>query len=450
MKKSVALFMTIIILCSAAGCAGKENFKPASSDAVQSDAASDTASNSESEAIPEPDDNPAVAEALRIAREHGLSDDELRGEYELFIRFSETLEGNSDLGSYKDFTYRIFTVVAAASDFIEPDFFFDRLSELVICEGELESGLAGIYNNVDNSVTINTEIDPADAYHVPEVVFHELMHFVDFNVDNNPSAMYLHNGRRLLPYELDGMSPEEMDELILCSEPEVVTEGGAEYITAKYFSGATRAYFIPSQFLAGIEYIHGEEKLNELFFGRDSDAIFAELLLDAGYSKEKYFSAVETLNWLTYPDSHENPSDYVAPEDILIDLYEHKLGDGWKTDEAFLYILKAINGVTGTDYKYSKHSGFLKGVEFNTWEQYNAFIEKLYGDFPELPQLRYLPPVPVIRDGSLMLGAFAEWTDADTKKTIRGTITVDYDFDAEKLLGCETIDMDEIVSRYFG
>ena len=135
---------------------------------------------------------------------------------------------------------------------------------------------------------------------------------------------------------------------------------------------------------------------------------------------------------------------------MLIDLYESKLGSGWQTDEGFLYILKAINGVCGEDYQRSQHAGFLRGVEFRSWNQYNAFTAKLYGELPFEPDLRYLPPTPLVRGGRLLLGGFAEWTDPETQEHMRGTVTVDYDFEAETMLGYETVDFDALTSRYFG
>ena len=329
------------------------------------------------------------------------------------------------------------------------DYFFNMLSELSFNECELESGIAGMYTAGVNRVDISTSIEPYDSYHTAEVVFHELMHFVDFNVSNEYPALYLLNGKRLTPYEIDGLSQEEQDALVICYDPDVVTEGGAEYFTAKYFAGAVRAYFIPAQFLAGVEYIFGEEKLDELFFSRDSAAVLAELFLEAGYTKEKYYSAWQTLNWLTSSVYHDEPSVYIAPEDMLIDFYEHERGDGWQTDEGFLYILKAINDVVGDGYLRSRHAEFLRGIEFLTWAQYDAFLEALYHELPFQPELRYALPTPVIRSGRLMLGSFAEWTDPETQQRIRGTVTVDYDLAAEALLGYETIDMDAVTARYF-
>lgn len=399
---------------------------------------------------PAPTEDPTPAAAIALAEEHGLTEEDLHGEYELFMRFAETVEGNSALGKYKEYMYLIFPVVADASPYMDPDYFFDRLSDLSFSDCVLDPGIAGMYTGGANIVEINTEIDPYDSYHVPEVVFHELMHFVDFKVNNDAPAIYVLNGRRLSTVELEELPEEEREQAVACYEPDAVTEGGAEYFTAKYFAGAERAYFIPAQFLAGVEYIFGEEKIKELFFSRDSGVVLAELFLSAGYSKEKFYNANQTLSFLTNSSAHGEPSVFIAPEDMLIDLYESKLGSGWQTDEGFLYILKAINGVCGEEYRRSEHAEFLRGIEFRTWSQYDAFTEKLFGGLPFRLDLRYLPPTPYIRGGRLILGAFAEWTDPETQEQVRGTLTLDYDFGSETLLGYEAIDFDAMTNRYFG
>lgn len=399
---------------------------------------------------PAPTEDPIPAEALALASEHGLTEEDLHGEYALFLRFGETVEGNSALGKYKDFMYLIFPVVADASPYMDLDHFFYMLAGLSFSDRVLETGIAGRYTSIENIVEINTEIDSYDLYHVPEVVFHELMHFVDFNVNNDVPAIYVLNGRRLTTLELEELPEEEREQAVACYEPDAVAEGGAEYFTAKYFAGAERAYFIPAQFLAGVEYIFGEEKIKELFFSRDSGAVLAELFIDAGYSKEKFNNANQTLSFLTNSSEHGEPAVYIAPEDMLIDLYESKLGGGWQTDEGFLYILKAINGVAGDEYRRSEHAEFLRGVEFRTWAQYDAFTEELFGELPFEPDLRYLPPTPIIRGGRLVLGAFAEWADPETQERVRGTVTLDYDFGSETPLGYETIDFDALAGRYFG
>lgn len=459
MKKIIsAILITLMLLPMLSACSHKPAESGAEATHTADAAVLPTAPAEEpTEApTPEPTDTTAPTEdpipqaALALASEHGLTQEDLHGEYELFLRFGEAVEGNSALGRYKEFMYLIFPVVADASPYMDHDRFFDMLAGLSFNECALEPGIAGMYTAGENVVDINTEIDPYDSYHVPEVVFHELMHFVDFNVNNDAPAIYVLNGRRLNTLELEELPEEEREQAVACYEPDVVTEGGAEYFTAKYFAGAERAYFIPAQFLAGVEYIFGEEKINELFFSRDSGAVLAELFIEAGYSKERFYNANQTLSFLTNSASHGEPSVYIVPEDMLIDLYESKLGGGWQTDEGFLYILKAMNDICGEDYKRSEHAEFLRSVEFRTWAQYDAFTEKLFGKLPFQPDLRYLPPTPFIRGGRMLLGAFAEWTDPETQEHVRGTLTLDYDFGSEAPLGHETIDLDALTSRYFG
>ena len=68
--------------------------------------------------------------------------------------------------------------------------------------------------------------------------------------------------------------------------------------------------------------------VDELLFSRHSDALWAELFLDAGYTADEYYDAAASLNWLTNPMENFRPNNYIMPEDILIDLYENKLGSG--------------------------------------------------------------------------------------------------------------------------
>ena len=457
MKRIIAAILISLMLLSVASAC---THKPAdggseaanTAEATQSLTAEPTSAPTEAPTeapTPAPTEDPLPAAALALAEEHGLTEEDIRGEYELFIRFSETVEENPALGKYGEFVYLIFPVVADASGYLDLDHFFDMLAGLSFKECVLETGIAGRYTVGTNVVEINTEIDPSDSYHVPEVVFHELMHFVDFNAGDDIPAIYVLDGRRLNVFEFDELSPEEQERAVACFEPDVVIEGGAEYFTAKYFAGAERAYFIPAQFLAGVEYIFGEEKIDELFFSGESGAVLAELFLDAGYSKEKFYNANQTLSFLTNSSDHGEPQVFIAPEDMLTDLYESKLGGGWKTDEGFLYILKAMNGVCGEEYKRSEHAEFLKGIEFKSWKQYEAFTAKLYGELPLEPDLRYMPPTPLMRGGRLLLGAFAEWIDPETQEHVRGTVTVDYDFETETMLGYETNDLDALTGRYF-
>ncbi|MBP5159947.1 MAG: hypothetical protein ILP10_06565, partial [Lachnospiraceae bacterium] len=384
-----------------------------------------------------------VQEVFELGALHGLSKEDIRSEYNLFKAFSEKIEGNDGLKKYKDIVYRIFPVIAENRAYIDCDLLLERLGDLQFNECELEVGEHGIYHDPECVIDISTNNDENTLFKVPATVFHELMHFVDFSAGKKAGSAFLLEGKPISLEEFLNLSSTDMQKAIPCYNADYIVEGGAELFTAKYFSGAINSYPDIAQFLTGIEHIYGTERLSELFLSPMSDALIAKMFYDAGYSQEEFEAVHDTLNRLTYPEMYDEPAEYVSLADMLIDLYEAELGDGWKTDDYFLYILKAINSIGGEDYKSSKRADFLKDVMFKTWEEHDEFVNKLYSGFPSMPELTIMPPTPVIRDGRKTIGEYAIWKDEDGKE-IRGSISAEYDFVTGKPTGYETIDMLEI------
>ena len=431
--------MAALVLLAPAGC---------SKNVPGPDATASPAATEAPTPEPTPTPDPVRAEALKRAEEHGLPEEDVRGEYGLFLAFADAVDGNPSIGGYADIVYCIFPVIADNSAYIDTEHILGRLASLSFTECELPPGTAGQYRADSNSILISPDLGESDETQRPSVIFHELMHFIDFSASGEECALYLLDGVRLTADEFLALPLDDQIRAVILYGSDPVLEGCAELYTAKYFAGAVRSYFDACQFMTGLEYIIGTERMNELFFSMDSDALFAELFLDAGYSQDEYYAAAASLNWLTSPAYR--PADYIRPEDILIDLYEHELGGGWQTDEPFLYVLKAINGIAWSGYEESKHAEFLASIEFGTWEQYEEFEAKVYADLPFKPDVRYLPPNAVIRDGRFTLCAIAAWTDPETQRTVHGAVIAEYDFDAEKPLSYEMIDMDAALEKYLG
>lgn len=103
MKRIIALVLILLMLLPAASaCSGKPansgteapiTEPPAGTSAPTQAPTEEPVITAEPTEAPAPTEDPTEAEALRIAAEHGLSADDLRGEYGLFIRFSEPVEG---------------------------------------------------------------------------------------------------------------------------------------------------------------------------------------------------------------------------------------------------------------------------------------------------------------------------------------------------------------------
>lgn len=445
-------FIAIILIfcfafCAFAGCGKKPAPQAEATEPAVTEAPEPTEEPTETpEPIPSLD--PYIDKALKTAIEHGLTELDVRGEYESFLRFSETVDGNEGLGEFREFVYRIFPVVADNIDRMDDERFFNMLGGLKIEFAELE-GNFGEYWNGTNTVYLNEPWLREEPYKAPELLFHELTHFLDASLCRGSYySSYVRDGELVTIDDVSSLSSEEIESLTSCRDTAFITEGGAELIASEYLDTSPRTYFESCAFFTGLQYIYGEEILADLLFRTDSDGAFAGMLFDAGYSEERYYAACDTLNHITRPELYPEPQTYIAPEDILIDLYEAERGEGWKEDADFLYILKAMNGIALDGYERSEHAEFLKEIEFTDWEKYEEFSEALIDPLPIECELMEKPPIPVMR-GGLMLTATIRWNDPETGEEKHGSIDIIADLASYTLLGYALTDLDELSAQYF-
>ncbi len=378
---------------------------------------------------PTPLSQELIDEAVRLAAVHGLTEEDLHGEYALFLDFAETAENNRHLNRYKETLYRIFPVIADNTEYIDCDYLLKREAGLSIIDNEITGMHRGEYHRDTNTVMINTKSEEPIDHRWPATVFHELMHFVDHSAGSDFDEWYYFLDDKVLTFaDFLNLSDEDMSRAEPCLAADYIVESGAELFTAKYFTGATQSYLEPCQFLSGLEYIYGTERVKELFFSTDSDVKSAKMFFEAGYSYDRYADATSSLNWLTYPEQCSEPDNYISPEEILIDLYKAELGDGWESDRGFRYILDTFTA---------------------DWDYCEVLNAKVYAELPFAPILFCSPPSPVIIGGQMILGAYATWTDPGTNRTVSGAITAEYDFEEEKTNGYRLIDMEEIEYRLF-
>lgn len=443
-KKGIFLCLGIMCILLASGCSERETETLTPTVAEEPTGANETeptpfvSATPASEPTPMPETTPtseakptsepmstpvtqeAIGEAVHIASLHGLSEEDLHGEYTLFLEYAKRAEANENLNGYTEWLYRIFPVIADNKEYIDCEYLLKRVERLSMIDAELRSRNLGEYDGGLNTVWIDTLTEEADEYHKPGTVFHELMHFLDHSAGNDSYSLYYFFDDRVLSLdEFLALPYEDQCRANPCSVPDFLFEGGAELFTAKYFSGSVHSYFEACLFLSGIEYIYGTDKLKELFFSTDSDVRTAKLFFDAGFSYERYVDATDSLNSLTYPYDCARPDNFIPPEEILVDLYKAEHGDGWETDREFRYILEVFNA---------------------EWDFCEAINKKVYAGLPFQPILYRSPPYPIIRSGEMTLGSYATWTDPETGEKICGTINADYDFEKEETVRYELID----------
>ncbi len=469
MKRLTSLLLALCISGSLlSGCKGKEKntettsdkstvettadprseSSESSSEAPSVTTSSETSESSESTTETEPLD-PKKQEAIEAAKAHGLTEEDLGGEYEMFLKFQQALEENTTVGEYKEFIYRIFPVIAYASEYVDDSYFFQRVSSLSITKDELEDSINGQYNS-ENNLYLKTSLFENDPDRLPDVLFHELMHFLDYNINGVKTCVYIdENGKHLSPAEVAYFTDEEMDKLITCPESLIVTEPGAEIYTSKFLTGAPYAYKDGVTFLSCIEYIMGEEYMKKLFFSWDTDALFEELFMEAGYTHQEYMKASRTLNNLARSDLYSFPEDAASPEDLLIDLYTHYKGGNWKEDKKFLSFIKNFNGIGLEGWRRSKNAEFIGGIVYQTWEQFEK-LEKLFtDDIPETLDLDHPYPTLFMRDGELLFGSMATVADPAGGEKYRAYVTYEWDFENDRRTGYSIQRIDGYVEKYF-
>ena len=96
---------------------------------------------------------------------------------------------------------------------------------------------------------------------------------------------------------------------------------------------------------------------------------FIGMLQDAGYTDKQICDVFDSFCFYTYQRS-EQPENLIHYIDVLIDLYEHEKGTGWKEDKVFFQILWQIKNAFwyGAEIKH-------EGLEFSDiWTFSNSVI----------------------------------------------------------------------------
>lgn len=381
--------------------------------------------------------DPNRARAVKLAGQHGLTEEDLNGQYTLFLKFSNTIEGNSGLGDYREYVYRIFPKVAKRVDYLQEGYFFYMLSTLRIQVADIDKTYAGLYD-LTNVILISEYYLKEREWCLPYVIFHELMHFLDWSINGLRDFAYVSDKEHFRSREYWSQPEEKRFEADYCERTDFLTEAGAEYFATKYYTGASISYTDGVVFLAGIEYIMGEEYLEQLFFSWDTDAIFKELFFGTSYMGSKYMTGLELLDYITRVYRYEEEREFTFSAcDILIDLYGcYKDGD-WKEDKQFLAILRNLLGIDQKKWKNSKYADFIETIVFQSEAQFKKYKKAHVKGIPEKPKFDPDYPRIFMRDGKIYEGVLADFTDPVTGEKYTASITYEWDYENDELIGYE-------------
>ncbi len=366
-------------------------------------------------------------DAIDLATSLGVTEDELHGKYELFLKYADCVVNNPKLGEYRAYALHMFPVVADHLTSENEEYFLSKLRDLKM-ESLYTSGAAGEFYSMDDMIRIFGDGIVYENEATYTTIFHELTHFVDAYVDGEEGhGFYLVDDHLYGPEE---MPTEAWENDLDFYNTIFITEGGAELYMGKYFSKDPQTYTYDHMFLTGFEWIFGSQALDDLFFGSDTTQQFVGYLRDIGYSDTQIADVLRSFNYFTY--NYENaPEGAVRYEDVLIDLYEHGKGDNWKEDPVFCHILRQINLSFYFSEVPLKHQELtdvlLSQSQMQEWT--DSVMKQLFtGTNPDISGSFYV----LILDGEPYLAADLERTEEiDTSRPT--TLLVDYDFNNGKV-----------------
>ena len=338
LKCTILAASFLIASLSLAGC-----FETRSPRTSHSQANAEVKPGTPTEASPTPTLTPTPDpkdDAVKLASEVGLTEEDLRGKYDLFIRYAEVVGSNPEFKGRREFIYHLFPVIAEHLKSENEEFFFGKVKELKITQKHTD-GIDGQYIQTENKIELDPDLETRmgkEAY--SSVFYHELMHFIDLNIAGSGLEGYacLMDDGSIRKYgDLDYGEMRHMKDYLYS----YFIEGGAEMYTSEYFTYAPNSYLPRVRFLVGMKYIFGVEKIDNMFFDVDTDYQFAQLLMANGFTTEetvKVFMAMRNT-----PDALSEPKTLIDPREVLIRLYINNVGPDYEKDKTFCLILGSMN-----------------------------------------------------------------------------------------------------------
>ncbi len=446
-KVGCAILAGVLILEAFLGAActkkEKKDSSSTSQETIESESEDPSSISSEetSSEIQQQPVDPVEQEAKALAAELGVSEDELHGKYEFFIKYADCVVNNPKMGEWRAYALHFFPEAADHVPEEHQEFFLEKVRTLKMESMAIEDA-SGDYNAQGNSLRVYSDGFSSANSSIYTTIYHELTHFLDAFAEGEEKEDLFYTGTRFA-YD-EELTDEERQQIYTDNRGVIyasfITEGGAELYSNKYFGKSPRSYFAESIFLVGYEYIFGSAALDELFFATDSTMRFVKILQDAGYSDEKICKVFESFNYDTYARTAE-PADAIRFEDVLIDLYEFKKGAGWKDDKVFCQILRQINN----GYMYFMElpapvHAELKEIFLDAnalWDWSVSIMNQIpeYNKDTEYPDLLCV----MIHEDKPYLAArlMRTVTDDDFDPS---AIEIDYDFDNGKVLSYEYIE----------
>lgn len=293
---------------------------------------------------------------------------------ELFKKYAYFVEKNKQLGQYKKYVYESFPVVAKNKEYLDESYFFPALRNLYIVDktDEKNKTANGYYYDETLKIEILENWD--------SVIYHELMHFIDFRINQDDSLIIYSYGDKFLNedeyYELT-LEEQNKAEFLGGLNANFLTEGGAEINTAMYLEdNIVTTYSTQINVYSILSYLYGNEFMNEVYFSKNGELKLFEKFVEAGYGYDEYKDFTSKTSFYYESNSEKSTVEFY---DILIGLYEAQNNDKWYEDKVMSALVKNGMGYYELKPSYTSRYDEYKSIKFDFEKIRDQFNEK-YGD----------------------------------------------------------------------
>lgn len=256
----------------------------------------------------------------------------------LFTKYAYIVENNNMLLDYKKEVYDLFEIIVDKKDFLDEFYFLHKLGYLNIHKADiLHNGKAdGTYQDFNTRIDFVTDEN--------RVIYHELVHFLDYSIKNNVSTILYKCNDKIDVYEAIPNIPDGCD-YVNMPYTNYIVESGAEAFTSKYFTKNITAYNFGTYYLEALEYIYKTKNVDEWYFKDDN--YFIKTLYEE-FNDEKIVSKViDALNDTTSLDATYKFTGYLM--DILIDLYKKHNDEDYLNDKKLTFLIRPMLDYVNVD-----------------------------------------------------------------------------------------------------
>lgn len=327
----------------------------------------------------------------------------------LFTKYAYIAENNNMLLDYKKEVYDLFEIIVDKKDFFDEFYFLHKLGYLNIHKADiLHNGKAdGTYQDFNTRIDFVTDEN--------RVIYHELVHFLDYSIKNNVSTILYKCNDKIDVYEAIPNIPDGCD-YVNMPYTNYIVESGAEAFTSKYFTKNITAYNFGTYYFEALEYIYKTKNVDEWYFKDDN--YFIKTLYDEFNDEEVVGKIIDALNDTTSLDVTYKYTGYLM--DILIDLYKKHNGEDYLNDRKFTFLIRPmLDYVNVYKSKYYNEFKSLLNIDYGNIENIKKEIN--YENFNS-----YLIPIII---GDKMYLSWNVW-DNNTKNAI---VWINYDFLNDKV-----------------